>query len=103
MHTAAMKPSYITKDEVPQDAIDQAIEESKEQTIAKLKEGMPEKAKEKAIEGSAKIAVSMLNKRDVLMEQELITGGDNETVAKFLEAQSKELGCTVEIKDWALF
>ncbi len=42
MHTAAMKPSYLHKDEVPQSAKDQAISEQKEQTIAKLKEGTPD-------------------------------------------------------------
>jgi translation elongation factor EF-Ts len=30
MHTAAMKPSYLTKEEVPQSAKDQAIIEQKE-------------------------------------------------------------------------
>jgi len=30
MHTAAMKPSYLTKEEVPQSAKDQAIVEQRE-------------------------------------------------------------------------
>lgn len=73
MHTAAMKPSYLTSDQVPQSAKDQAIEEQKDITLAKLKADMPAAAKEKALAGAAKSAVSKLLKSEVLMEQELAT------------------------------
>lgn len=68
MHTAAMKPSYHSIDQVPQDAKDKAIEIQREQTLAKLKEGMPEAQKEKVLQSAAKTAVSKLNKAEVLLE-----------------------------------
>ena len=103
MHTAAMKPSYLTKDEVPQSAKDQAIIEQKEQTIAKLKEGTTDAAKEKAIAGAEKSAVSKLLKAEVLMEQDLATSEAIETVAQFLKSSSDKIGAKIEIRSWALF
>jgi translation elongation factor EF-Ts len=81
MHTAAMKPSYLKTEEVPQSAKDQAINEQREITIGKLKEGTPEAQKEKAIAGAEKTAVAKLLKSEVLMEQELATSEESQTVA----------------------
>ena len=81
MHTAAMKPSYLTSDEVPQSAKDQAIEEQRDITLSKLKPDMHEAAKEKALAGAANSAVSKLFKSEVLLEQELATSESAQTVA----------------------
>lgn len=103
MHTAAMKPSYLHKDEVPQSAKDQAISEQKEQTIAKLKEGTPDSQRDKALAGAEKSAVAKLLKAEVLLEQDLATSDTNQTVAQYLKEESDKLGLKIEIKDWALF
>ena len=39
MHTAAMKPSYTNVDQVPQSAIDQAVEEARDLALQNAKEG----------------------------------------------------------------
>lgn len=103
MHTAAMKPSYLTADQVPQSAKDQAIAEQKEITLSKLKEDAPDAAKAKALEGAEKSAVSKLIKSEVLMEQELATSDSSQTVAQFLKDEAKNLGVQIDIKSWALF
>ena len=103
MHTAAMKPSYLNKEEVPQSAKDQAIAEQKEQTLAKLKEGTTEQAREKAIAGAEKSAVSKLLKAEVLLEQDLATSEASETVAQYLKSSSEKIGAKIEIRSWALF
>lgn len=103
MHAAAMKPSYITKDEIPEDAIEQALAEGKDQALLKMKEGMPEKAKEKMLQGVAQKAVRQLEKREALMEQELATSEASLTVAEYLKDESKRLGKEIDIKEWALF
>ena len=103
MHTAAMKPSYLTSDEVPQSAKDQAIEEQRDITLSKLKPDMHEAAKEKALAGAANSAVSKLFKSEVLLEQELATSESAQTVALFLKDESERLGVPIEIKNWALF
>ena len=64
---------------------------------------MPEKAKEKMMQGVAAKAVRQLEKRDVLMEQELAMSEDNKTVAEYLREESKRLGKEIDIKEWALF
>ena len=84
MHAAAMKPSYLTKDELPQEAVEEVLAESQEQALAKIREGMPEKAKENMITGVKAKAVRELEKRDVLMEQDLAMSEENMTVAKYL-------------------
>lgn len=103
MHTAAMKPSYLTKDQVPQSAKDQAIIEQKEQTIAKLKEGTTDSARDKAIAGAEKSAISKLMKAEVLLEQDLATSEASETVAQYLKNESEKIGAKIEIRSWALF
>ena len=45
MHAAAMKPSFTTVDQLPQDVIDQAVTEAKDLAIQNAREDMPEQAK----------------------------------------------------------
>lgn len=98
-----MKPSYLSKEDVPQSAKDQAIAEQRDITIGKLKEGTSDAQKEKAIAGAEKTAVSKLMKAEVLMEQELATSETSETVAQFLKSEGDKLGVKIIIRDWALF
>lgn len=64
---------------------------------------MPEKAKDKMLEGVEKKAVSKLRKSEVLMEQELATSAESLTVAQFLGEESQRLGTEISIKEWTLF
>lgn len=98
-----MKPAYSSTEEVPQAAKDQAIDIQLEQTKQKLKEGMPEAAREKALAGAEKSAVSKLFKTEVLFEQELATSDSSQTVRQYLADESKRLGSTVSVEEWALF
>lgn len=88
MHTAAMKPSYHTVDQVPQEVKDKAIEIQREQTLQKLGEDVPEAKKEKALAGASKSAITKLNKAEVLLEQDLATSDKSETVAQYLKSES---------------
>ena len=68
MHAAAMKPSYLTIDEVPAETIAQAKEEAKDLALQKANENMPEQAKAKMLKGVEAKAVSKLHKQEVLLE-----------------------------------
>lgn len=103
MHTAAMKPSYLRKEDVPESAKQQAIEDQKEQTLQKLGEDASDDKKEKALLGATKSAISKLEKAECLLEQELATSEGNETVAQFLKSEAKRLGADIQIRNWALF
>lgn len=103
MHTAAMKPSYLRKEDIPESAKQQAIEDQKEQTLQKLGEDAPADKKEKALLGATKSAISKLEKAECLLEQELATSEGNETVAQFLKSEAKRLGADIQIRNWALF
>ena len=49
----------------------------------------------KIIEGKQAKAVSLLYKRDVLMEQDLATSSENISVDKYLKGESKRLGADI--------
>ena len=68
MHAAAMKPSYTEVDQLPAQAIEQAIEEAKDLALQNAKPGMPDHAKEKMLKGVEAKAVKKLHKDEVLME-----------------------------------
>ena len=55
------------------------------------------------LQGVAMKAVRQLEKRDVLMEQELATSEESMTVGEYLKDEGKKLGKEIEIKEWALF
>ena len=81
MHIAAMKPAYLTKEDIP---------ESVKADILAGENG--ERALKKYI------------KRDVLMEQELATASEgSDTVGKFLSGRSKQMGTKINVENWALF
>ena len=60
MHAAAMKPSYLSKEEIPRESIDQVVEEAQDQAKDKLSADMPDKARERALAGVAAKAVQKL-------------------------------------------
>jgi len=69
MHSAAMKPSYLSRDNVPQDVLDQAKEEAKAQLENQDSVGTTDPKKlAKIIEGKQAKAVTLLYKRDVLLD-----------------------------------
>jgi len=84
MHAAAMKPVYLQTSDITEETKTQLKEEGLQQALLKVKEGMPEKAKEKMLAGVAEKALSKVIKRDVFMQQELATNEESLTVEKFL-------------------
>ena len=53
--------------------------------------------------GISKKAINKLQKSEVLMEQELATSEDSQTVAAYLDAESARLGKAISVKEWVLF
>lgn len=100
MQIAALSPKYISTDEVPEDY----KEHEKEILMAQAKndpknEGKPENIIEKMI-------IGRLNKelKEVcLLEQEYVKAENKETVAKYLEAVSKEVGSPIRLKKFVRF
>ncbi|MGN0155225.1 MAG: translation elongation factor Ts [Lachnospiraceae bacterium] len=100
MQIAALNPKYVSTDEVPEDY----KEHEKEILMAQAKNdpknaGKPENIIEKMI-------IGRLNKelKEVcLLEQEYVKAENKETVAKYLEAVSKEVGSTVTLKRFVRF
>ena len=64
---------------------------------------MPAKAREKALAGIVAKAKEKLEKRDVLMEQELATTDETMTVKAYLKGESEKLGREIKVKQWVLF
>ena len=80
MHNAAMKATYVKKDEIPQDVIDEVL----------------------ASEGGEK-ALKKFIKRDVLFEQELASAEKAMTVEKFLKGRGKQMNAEISVKNLSLF
>jgi len=78
MHVAAMRPLYLTRDEVPEDVLNHEKEIIKEQAI---NEGKPAEIAEKMVIGR----VNKYYKEVCLVEQEFIKDSDK-TVAEFAKA-----------------
>lgn len=78
MHVAAMRPLYLTRDEVPEDVLNHEKEIIKEQAI---NEGKPADIAEKMVIGR----VNKYYKEVCLVEQEFIKDSDK-TVAEFAKA-----------------
>jgi len=73
IHSAAMKPGYMHKEDVDQKSIDETTEEATANAQKQLKENMPENVAAKVVAGTVKKALTTMYKRDVLMEQDLAT------------------------------
>lgn len=100
MQIAALNPKYISTDEVPEDY----KEHEKEILMAQAKndpknEGKPENIIEKMIAGRLNKEL----KEVCLLEQEYVKAENKESVAKYLEAVSKEAGTPVTLKKFVRF
>ena len=98
MQVAAMSPKYVSRDEVSQEFMDH----EKEILLAQAKTENPDKP-DNIIE---KMIIGRLNKelKEIcLLEQEYVKAENKETVAKYLEMVSKEVGTPVELKRFVRF
>lgn len=100
MQIAALNPKYVSTDEVPEDY----KEHEKEILMAQAKNdpknaNKPENIIEKMIAGR----LSKELKEVCLLEQEYVKAENKETVAKYLEMVSKEVGSTVALKRFIRF
>ena len=100
MQVAALNPKYVSTDDVPEEY----KEHEKEILIAQAKNdpknaNKPENIIEKMITG--RLAKEL--KEICLLEQEYVKAENKETVAKYLEMVSKEVGTPVELKSCLLY
>lgn len=79
MHAAAMKPKYVSKDEVDATEIEHEKAVLKEQAI---NEGKPADIAEKMVEGRIRKYYE-----EICLEEQAFVKGDGETVAKFLSTK----------------
>lgn len=104
IHSAAMKPGYLNKEDVDEKTINDTLEEAEVAAQKNLKEGMPDHVAQKVIDGVKNKALSQMHKRDVLMEQDLATSEEKQLIKDYLKAQQKELGTSkLDIDEWVLF
>ena len=100
MQVAALNPKYVSTNDVPEEY----KEHEKEILIAQAKNdpknaNKPENIIEKMITG--RLAKEL--KEICLLEQEYVKAENKETVAKYLEMVSKEVGTPVELKRFVRF
>ncbi len=100
MQVAALNPQYVSTDDVPEDY----KEHEKEVLIAQAKndpknEGKPDNIIEKMITGRLNKEL----KEICLLEQEYVKAENKETVAKYLDAVSKEVGTPVVLQEFVRF
>ena len=100
MQVAALNPKYVSTDDVPEEY----KEHEKEILIAQAKNdpknaNKPENIIEKMITG--RLAKEL--KEICLLEQEYVKAENKETVAKYLDEVSKEVGATVALKKFVRF
>lgn len=100
MQIAALSPKYVSTADVPEDY----KEHEKEILIAQAKNdpknaNKPENIIEKMITGRLNKEL----KEVCLLEQEYVKAENKETVAKYLEMVSKEIGSAVELKRFVRF
>lgn len=89
MHTAAMSPLYLDKNQIPKDIIERETQIAKEQL---KKEGKPEAIWDKIIPGK----ISKFAKDTCLLEQSFVKD-DKKSVKKALDEVARSLGGTAEI------
>ena len=95
MQIAAANPACLSEADVDQDALAKEREVLKAQA---LNEGKPEKIVDKMVEGRIKKYL----KEICLLDQVWVKDGDL-TIAKLLEAKSKELGATITVNKFIRF
>ena len=100
MQIAALNPKYLSSADVPEDY----KEHEKEILIAQLKNdpknaSKPDNIIEKMITG--RLAKEL--KEICLLEQEYVKATDKETVAKYVESVSKQIGSEIKIRQFVRF
>ncbi|QQK76356.1 elongation factor Ts [Salicibibacter cibarius] len=80
MHVAAIKPTYVSRDEVPEEEVNKEREILKQQA---LNEGKPEKIVEKMVEGRLKKFFQQVT----LLDQEFVKDSD-QTVEQYVKSQN---------------
>ena len=100
MQIAALRPQYTNRDEVSADY----IAHEKEILMAQIQNDPKESQKpEKVIQGMIQGRINKELKEICLLEQEYVKAENKETVAKYLEMVSKEVGTPVELKRFVRF
>ncbi|MCA9358213.1 elongation factor Ts [Candidatus Kaiserbacteria bacterium] len=87
MHVAATNPTYVSKDQLPADALEKAKE-----VFAPELEGKPEEMKEKIMEGK----LNSYFKDQILMEQDFIKNPDT-TIGEMVSGAVQKFGENVSI------
>ncbi len=101
MQIAALSPKYVSRDEISEDY----IAHEKEILLAQIMNDPKESQKpEKVIKGMIEGRVSKELKEICLVDQVYVKAEDGkQTVGKYLEAVSKEIGGTVSVKRFVRF
>ena len=101
MQIAALSPKYVSRDEISEDY----IAHEKEILLAQIMNDPKESQKpEKVIKGMIEGRVSKELKEICLVDQVYVKAQDGkQTVGKYLEAVSKEIGGTVSVKRFVRF
>ncbi len=101
MQIAALNPKYVSRDQIEPEF----IEHEKEILLAQIKNDPKEAAKpEKVIEGMIQGRISKEMKEFCLLDQTYVKAEDGkQTVAKYLEQISKNVGSDVKIKQFVRF
>lgn len=95
LHIAAMSPSYLTRDEVPQAELDRELEVLRNQALA---EGKPEQIVEKIVSGR----ISKFYEEMVLMDQPFIKD-DKMTIEALVTDHIRMTGENIKIRRFARF
>ncbi|PIE81666.1 MAG: elongation factor Ts [Chloroflexi bacterium] len=95
LHIAAMSPRYLTRDEIPQEELDQKIEVLRNQALA---EGKPEQIVEKIVTGR----MNKFYEEAVLMDQ-LFVKDDNMTIEQLVTESIRTTGENIKIRRFARY
>lgn len=95
LHIAAMSPSYLTRDEVPQAELDRELDVLRSQALA---EGKPEQIVEKIVSGR----ISKFYQEMVLMDQPFVKD-DKMTIEELVTDYIRMTGENIKIRRFARF
>jgi elongation factor Ts len=95
LHIAAMSPSYLTRDEVPQEDLDREAEVLRNQALA---EGKPEQIVEKIVSGR----MNKFYEETVLMDQPFVKD-DKMTIEELVTDSIRTTGENIKIRRFARF
>lgn len=97
MQIAASNPTWITKEDVPAEAIERETEVIRNKAIA---EGKPAKIiDERIVPGQIKNFYSI----NCLMNQEFVKADDGQSIEAYIASVAKNLGCDISITNFARF